>query len=269
MPGRRTYDMWSGNWPDAPSSPMADRLNAATKYVVTHRPECLEWGPFEAVGTDVVEGVRRIKAQDGPDLVVAGSSTLTSTLLGNGVADTFLAIVYPVLVRSGEAALRAGDPGADVRARPHRHDADRPDPRHVPGRRAAGDARFDRVLTRPAIRGRSRRVRRSRLARTVCPSRRRRPVSPPGSTYRGAMSDITGEAIAALAQRLDALVLSDEERAVLTEVFDRAVGGEVQGFGSRAPFGPGWGPRLGAVFPDVCKKPSPGSPVPIPYPNVG
>ena len=31
--GRRTYDMWSGFWPKAPSSPMADGLNAATKYV--------------------------------------------------------------------------------------------------------------------------------------------------------------------------------------------------------------------------------------------
>ena len=29
--GRRTYDTWSGFWPKAPSSPMADGLNAATK----------------------------------------------------------------------------------------------------------------------------------------------------------------------------------------------------------------------------------------------
>jgi len=39
--GRRTYDMWSGFWPKAPSSPMADRLNAATKYIATHHPEGL------------------------------------------------------------------------------------------------------------------------------------------------------------------------------------------------------------------------------------
>jgi len=39
--GRRTYDIWSGFWPKAPSSPMADRLNAETKYVATHRPESL------------------------------------------------------------------------------------------------------------------------------------------------------------------------------------------------------------------------------------
>jgi dihydrofolate reductase len=43
--GRRTYDMWSGFWPKAPSGPMADRLNAATKYIATHRPEGLAWGP--------------------------------------------------------------------------------------------------------------------------------------------------------------------------------------------------------------------------------
>jgi dihydrofolate reductase len=29
--GRRTYDIWSGFWPKAPSSPLADGLNAATK----------------------------------------------------------------------------------------------------------------------------------------------------------------------------------------------------------------------------------------------
>ena len=42
--GRRTYDLWSAFWPTAPGSPIGDRLNAATKYVATHRPESLDWG---------------------------------------------------------------------------------------------------------------------------------------------------------------------------------------------------------------------------------
>ena len=46
--GRRTYDIWSGFWPKEPSSPMADGLNAATKYIATHHPESLEWGPGRA-----------------------------------------------------------------------------------------------------------------------------------------------------------------------------------------------------------------------------
>ena len=100
--GRRTYDIWSGFWPKAPSSPMADRLNAATKYVVTHRLENLEWGPFESLGPDLVEGVRRIKSQDGPDLILSGSSTLTSTLLEHGLADEVLLAIYPVLLGTGK-----------------------------------------------------------------------------------------------------------------------------------------------------------------------
>jgi len=108
--GRRTYDIWSGFWPKAPSSPMADGLNAATKYVATHRPESLAWGPVEGVGPDIVEGVRRIKSQDGPDLILWGSSTLTSTLLARGLADEVLLAVYPVLLGTGKRIFANGTP---------------------------------------------------------------------------------------------------------------------------------------------------------------
>ncbi len=108
--GRRTYDQWSGFWPKAPSGPMADRLNAAKKYVVTHRPESLQWGPFEGLGPDFVEGVRRIKSQDGPDLILWGSSMLTSTLLEHGLADEVLLVVYPVLLGTGKRFFAEGTP---------------------------------------------------------------------------------------------------------------------------------------------------------------
>ncbi len=100
--GRRTYDAWSGYWPKAPSSPMADRLNAARKFVATHRPESLAWGPCEGLGPDLVADIRRIKSQDGPGLVLSGSSTLTSTLLEHGLADEVLLVVYPVLLGAGK-----------------------------------------------------------------------------------------------------------------------------------------------------------------------
>lgn len=111
--GRRTYDMWSSFWPTGPN-PFAERLNAATKYVVTHRPESLAWGPFEALGPDVVEGVRRIKSQDGPDLVLSGSSTLTSTLLHHGLADELLLIRYPVLLGTGKRLFAQRTPARSL-----------------------------------------------------------------------------------------------------------------------------------------------------------
>ena len=106
--GRRTYDLWSSYWPNAPASPMADRLNAATKFVVTHRPGTLTWGAFEGIGPNVVEDVRRIKETDGPDLILAGSSTLTSVLLEHGLADELVLIVNPVLLGTGKRLFAEG-----------------------------------------------------------------------------------------------------------------------------------------------------------------
>jgi dihydrofolate reductase len=103
--GRRTYDLWSDFWPNAGNSPMADRLNAATKCVVTHRPDSLGWGPVKDLGADWVAGVRGLKSKDGPDLIVAGSSTLTPVLLGQGLTDELVLIIYPVLLGRGKRLL--------------------------------------------------------------------------------------------------------------------------------------------------------------------
>jgi dihydrofolate reductase len=43
--GRRTYDIFAAYWPKAWNGPLANGLNAATKYVATHRPDSLGWGP--------------------------------------------------------------------------------------------------------------------------------------------------------------------------------------------------------------------------------
>jgi dihydrofolate reductase len=85
--GRSTYDILSSFWPTAPSGPVADRLNACRKYVATHRAEGLAWGPYEVVGPDLVEDVRRLKSQPGPNIVVLGSSTLLTPLLEDGLVD--------------------------------------------------------------------------------------------------------------------------------------------------------------------------------------
>ncbi len=100
--GRRTYDSWAGFWPKAGDNPIANGLNAATKYVATHRPESLEWGPVGDLGADIIEGIRGVKSTDGPDLIVWGSSTLTSVLLDQGLVDEVVLMVYPVLLGRGK-----------------------------------------------------------------------------------------------------------------------------------------------------------------------
>ena len=106
--GRRTYDIFAGYWPKAEKSAVADGLNAATKHVATHRPDSLGWGPVEDLGADIPKGVRALKSKDGPDLIVWGSSTLTSILLGQGLADEVLLLVCPVLLGRGKRLFSDG-----------------------------------------------------------------------------------------------------------------------------------------------------------------
>ncbi len=106
--GRRTYNTLANYWPKAPNSPMADRLNAAMKYVVTHRPESLEWGPFEAIESDVVDSIRSIKAKKGPEIIVPGSPTLISLLLEHGLADEVVLLVNPIALGKGKRFFEGG-----------------------------------------------------------------------------------------------------------------------------------------------------------------
>ncbi len=110
--GRRTYDLWSTYWPQAPAgNPWSDGMNAATKHVVTHRPDTLAWGPHQALGADFVEDVRRLKFKaDDPNLILWGSSTLAATLLAHDLADELLLVTYPALLGTGKRLFAEGTP---------------------------------------------------------------------------------------------------------------------------------------------------------------
>ena len=99
--GRKTYDIFAGYWPKQ-QGPTADSLNGARKFVATHRPESLDWGPAEGLGSDIAAGIRKVKAAGGPDLIVWGSSTLTPLLIAEGLADEVVLLVFPVMIGRGK-----------------------------------------------------------------------------------------------------------------------------------------------------------------------
>jgi dihydrofolate reductase len=105
--GRRTYDIWSAHWPNA-AGPLAEGMNAATKFVTTHRPGSLAWGPAQGLGPDIKASVRQLKAGPGPDLLLWGSSAVTPTLLEHSLADEIVLIVIPVLLGSGKRFFAEG-----------------------------------------------------------------------------------------------------------------------------------------------------------------
>ena len=99
--GRKTYDIFGSYWPKQ-AGPMADSLNGARKFVATHRPESLGWGPVESLGSDIAAGIRKAKQAGGPDLIVWGSSTLTPLLIAEGLADEVVLLVFPVMIGRGK-----------------------------------------------------------------------------------------------------------------------------------------------------------------------
>lgn len=111
--GRRTYDIFAGYWPQQ-TGPMAESLNGATKYVATHRPHTLQWGPVEDLGEDIIAGIAAVKATDGPNLIVWGSSSLTPVLLETGLADEVLLLTFPVLLGTGKRLFATGTPPREL-----------------------------------------------------------------------------------------------------------------------------------------------------------
>ena len=112
--GRRTYDIWSGYWPKAGKSPLADSLNAATKYVATHRRAVSDGGRSKTSDQTSSRAFSAFKEKDGTDLIVWGSSTLTSVLLEHGLADEVLLLVHSVLLGTGKRFFSDGAPPREL-----------------------------------------------------------------------------------------------------------------------------------------------------------
>ncbi|PBB66600.1 dihydrofolate reductase [Mesorhizobium sp. WSM4312] len=99
--GRRTYDIFAAYWPYQ-KDPIADAFNPATKYVATHRPDTLTWQNTQWLGEDIVAALRRLKQEDGPDLLIQGSADLIQTLLANGLIDEIRLMIFPLLLGKGK-----------------------------------------------------------------------------------------------------------------------------------------------------------------------
>jgi len=108
--GRKTYDIFAAHWPYVtdPNDPMAGLLNRATKYVASRSQPKLAWQNSQLLGTDVVSALKKLKSEDGPDLLVQGSSDLLQTLWKNRMVDEFTVLTFPVLLGHGKRLFGDG-----------------------------------------------------------------------------------------------------------------------------------------------------------------
>jgi dihydrofolate reductase len=112
--GRRTYDIFAGYWPKQGDNPITNGFNRATKFVITHRPESLDWPTSKAIGGDFVEGVRALKATDGRELQTWGSHEVLQSLMRAGLVDEYRLWIAPVVLGQGKRLFEAGVPAESL-----------------------------------------------------------------------------------------------------------------------------------------------------------
>jgi dihydrofolate reductase len=105
--GRRTYEIFSGLWPSQTGS-YADAINSIRKYVFSSTLPCTDWSNSTIIRGDVATEVKRMKEQDGGDLIIYGHGPLGAALLECGLLDELHFALHPVFVGEGTPLLRQG-----------------------------------------------------------------------------------------------------------------------------------------------------------------
>jgi dihydrofolate reductase len=105
--GRKTYEIFAAHWPFIKDDPIADGFNKTRKYVATRSHEPLTWDNSVALD-DAAAEVAKLKQQDGPVLLIQGSSNLIQTLLRAGLIDEFRLMIFPVLLGKGKKLFGEG-----------------------------------------------------------------------------------------------------------------------------------------------------------------
>jgi dihydrofolate reductase len=104
--GRKTFEIFATYWPHADGG--KNPLNEATKYVASNTLTTHEWQKSVFLKGNVVDEIRALKQQDGPDLQVHGSSNLIQTLLAHDLVDELWLKIFPVTLGQGQRLFENG-----------------------------------------------------------------------------------------------------------------------------------------------------------------
>ena len=100
--GRGTYEFWVHHWPTSDMQPFADFINQTAKVVFTSSSPDASWSGASYVTEPAAPYVAALKDQDGGDIGIHGSLTLSQSLLREGLVDELRLVVAPSLAGSGQ-----------------------------------------------------------------------------------------------------------------------------------------------------------------------
>jgi dihydrofolate reductase len=109
--GRKTYEIFAAYWPyydaDAPDGGIAKLFRDVKKYAVSRSGDVdTSWA-----GSVLLRGiadVKRLKQEEGPNLVTQGSTELVHALLANDLVDAMSIFTVPVVLGAGKKLFADG-----------------------------------------------------------------------------------------------------------------------------------------------------------------
>ena len=106
--GRKTYEIFAGYWPykNAPGR-IAKLFNEIKKYAVSRSGEVDTSWQGSVLLRDIAD-VKRLKQEDGPNLVTQGSTELVHALLANDLVDAMSIFTVPVVLGGGKKLFADG-----------------------------------------------------------------------------------------------------------------------------------------------------------------
>lgn len=106
--GRKTYEIFASYWPYNGDNPIGEKFNQINKYVVATTPIDTSWAHSTLISTDVVNELKKLKTQDGPDLLVHGSGRLVQTLFEHHLVDELYLWIHPITLGKGKKLFAEG-----------------------------------------------------------------------------------------------------------------------------------------------------------------
>src|SRR6266567_1218824 len=109
--GRKTYEIFAAYWPyydeGAPAGGIAKLFKQIKKYVVSHSGEVDTSWAGSVLLRDIAD-VKRLKQEDGPNLVTQGSTELVHALLAKDLVDAMSIFTVPIVLGGGKELFADG-----------------------------------------------------------------------------------------------------------------------------------------------------------------
>lgn len=107
--GRKTWEIHGGAFEPMEENPFSNVMNGTRKYVVSKTLTSADaWRNSTLINGNVVEEIRKLKQEEGKNILLDGSSVLAHTLIENDLVDEYQLHVYPLSLGGGKRLFPEG-----------------------------------------------------------------------------------------------------------------------------------------------------------------